>query len=113
MNIYSAIVTIAISACALTPQAVRAENSDICAGDGIFAKLIMQTRQHRLHDINVMMKKFGEEPGLRAMIIDAYGQPAMQTATTRQVMIDEFINKWSLKCYEDGPVLSRKAEQTN
>lgn len=55
-----------------------------------------------------MMKKFGEEPGLRAMILDAYGRPAMQTAATRQAMINEFVNEWSLKCYQDGPALPRK-----
>ena len=52
-----------------------------------------------------MMRSFGSEPGLREMILEAYAQPRMQTPQTRQMMIDEFANKWSVACYRDGSVL--------
>ncbi|MGR3273342.1 hypothetical protein [Thalassococcus profundi] len=53
------------------------------------------------------MERLGSEPGLREMILDAYAQPRMQTPQTRQMMIDEFANKWSVACYRDGSVLKR------
>ena len=99
-----------VAAIATLGTKVDATDAKTCAGDGILAKTIMTHRQMGGWDVNTMMKKFGEEPGLRAMILDAYGQPAMQTKTTRQVMIDEFVNKWSLKCYQDGPAISLKTD---
>ncbi|WP_305970413.1 MULTISPECIES: hypothetical protein [unclassified Mameliella] len=87
-----------------------AQDAQTCAGDGLIAKVIMTHRQAGGWNVNTMMEKFGAEPGLRAMVLDAYSMPAMQTAATRQAMINEFANSWSLKCYQDGPAISRKPD---
>lgn len=81
-----------------------------CAGDAMIAGMIMTHRQMGGMDVNEMMEKFGSEPGLRQMVIDAYEKPAMQTKATRKIMIDEFKNTWSLKCYKEGSALPRKAD---
>ena len=111
MHFSGALSAVSITAAALLlGHPTMAQDVEICSGDGLIAKTIMTHRQMGGWDVNTMMKKFGEEPGLRAMILDAYGQPALQTKTTRQVMIDEFVNKWSLKCYQDGPAISLKTD---
>jgi len=82
------------------PQDVK-----VCAGEGVIASTIMGHRQLGGRSIDEMMRSFGSEPGLREMILEAYAQPRMQTPQTRQMMIDEFANKWSVACYRDGSVL--------
>lgn len=98
------------AAIALSANAAFAQDAKTCAVDGRIAEIIMTHRQAGGWDVNTMMEKFGAEPGLRAMVLDAYGKPAMQTAATRQAMIDEFENAWSLKCYQDGPAIPRKTD---
>ena len=99
------LITAAIAA---LPTMSMAQDAATCAGDGMLANIIMTHRQSGGYDINTMMEKFGDEPGLRAMVLDAYSKPAMQTPSTRKIMIDEFVNTWSLKCYENGPAVPRK-----
>jgi hypothetical protein len=78
-----------------------------CAGDGVLAKIFMRNRQLGGDDLTTMMTKFGEEPGLREMILQAYDHPIMLTPQTRNMAIDEFQNRWVLRCYREGPAVPR------
>lgn len=88
--------------------AAQADQDQICKGDGMVADMIATHRQYGGDTIAEMMDKFGSEPGLRAMILDAYGQPLMLTDETRKIAVSEFANKWTVKCYKDGPAIPRK-----
>ncbi|MDF1803659.1 hypothetical protein [Thalassovita sp.] len=88
--------------------AAHADQDQICKGDGMIADTIAAHRQFGGYTIAEMMDKLGSEPGLRAMILDAYGQPLMLTAETRRIAVSEFANKWTVKCYTDGPAIPRK-----
>lgn len=51
-----------------------------------------------------MMEKFGHVPALREMILEAYSIPRMPTPETRQLVVEEFQNRWMIRCYQDGPL---------
>jgi len=76
-----------------------------CKLDNTMAKVVMTHRQNGIWDINEMMERLGGEPGLREMIIDAYGHSRMQTSEARQFTIDEFANAWTVRCFSQGSVL--------
>lgn len=92
----------------ILPSLAAADQDYDCAGDGMIAKVFAGHRQNGITTISELMAKFGEEPGLKAMILDAYSQPRMQTPETRKAIIDEFENTWTLKCYKEGPAIPRK-----
>lgn len=92
----------------LSATNAAAESSSVCAAEGVIASTVMGHRQLGGWGIDEMMERLGSEPGLREMILEAYAQPRMQTPQTRQMMIDEFANKWSVACYRDGSVLKQK-----
>lgn len=86
-------------------QAQATTETDICEGDGMFAKLIAQTRLMPGADINDMIAKFGEEPALREMVLQAFELPLVTTEPARTTLAEEFGNSWSLKCYREGPAV--------
>lgn len=88
--------------------AAQADQDQICKGDGMIAKLFAEHRQYGISTVGELMAKFGSEPGFKAMILDAYGQPLMLTDETRKIAVSEFANKWTVKCYKDGPAIPRK-----
>ena len=96
-------ISLIIAAC-LPAVSARAESGGSCEGDAVIAGMIMGHRQRSGYDINEMMMRLGTDPVLREVILDAYSQPLMQTRETRQLMIDEFVNKWSLACHKNGPM---------
>lgn len=83
--------------------------TDICAGEGRFAKLIAQTRLMPGADINDMIARFGEEPAFREMVLQAFELPLITTEPARTRLAEEFGNSWSLKCYRNGPTIPLKS----
>lgn len=111
----TALKSIAFAAFLGASTAAVAESTDLddCAFDGMLAETFMIHRQKDGWDVNTMMKKFGSEPGLRAIIIDAYSYPLMQTAKHKDAVIKEFRNKWSVRCYREGPAIPRKTSSSD
>lgn len=46
-----------------------------------------------------MIDGLTKEPDARAMIIDAYEMPRIQSASVKKVVIEDFRDKWALSCY--------------
>ena len=77
-----------------------ARGSDTCPGEGITAKVFMGQRQRLGRSLGDMMEQWGGVPKWREMVLEAFEVPLMMTPETRQIAIDEFQNKWTLKCYK-------------
>ncbi len=58
----------------------------------------MGQRQRR--SLGDIMDQWGGVPEWRERVLDALEGPLMMTPETRQIAIDEFHNKWTLKCYK-------------
>lgn len=89
--------------CISTAAAGEERDREACRLEGMMAETFMKHRQNGIWDIDQQFDKFGEVPGLRPMILEAYSYPLMQTAETKAISIDEFRNKWMVDCYRDGP----------
>lgn len=71
----------------------------------MIAQTIIEHRQNGGWSLAEMMDRLGSEPLFRDLILDAYERPRMATAETRQFVIEEFVNDWTLKCFNGDFVL--------
>jgi hypothetical protein len=83
-----------------TDPAESASMKDRCPGEGIIAKIFMGQRQRQRLSLSDMMGKWESIPGAKEKILEAFEVPLMMTPQTRQMAIDEFENRWALKCYK-------------
>lgn len=87
-----------------TPAAAQEE----CLLDKMTAEMFATHRQMGGRSVTEMMATLGKEPWLREMLLDAYSQPLMLTPETRSIAVDEFANKWAVRCYKGGSVFPPK-----
>lgn len=87
-------------ACGLPAMA----QDELCAVIGSIAESIMVERQADT-PLSSMMATLRVQPGIytrmmRAMIMDAYGEPGAATERSQVRAVAEFRNKWELECYK-------------
>lgn len=93
---------------AFAPALASAQTADLsevgtkedraCAHAAYMAKTFMYFRQDSFPMTNVM-KRFSDEPTLKAMILEAYSVPLAATTAGKDAAISEFANSWALRCY--------------
>lgn len=98
----------------LTISPTISHSRDLCPLDAMTAQTFMRLRQGG-EPLDKLMTQFSmpEAESIREVILDAFEMPLMMTAETRKIVVAEFRNKWSLRCYREGSFMKKVEDRSD